>query len=117
MLSAGMFTSLAAAMMVRRRGFIPGSPPPLRAATVNSLIRRVKILPRLASAAPFLCLIVCHLEWPDIRKLLGKTWKARHFTSGGPGLSRLRREGPTDRPDSRREGPRPPALLFRAVAP
>jgi hypothetical protein len=31
------------------------------------LMRRVKILPRLASAAPFLCLIVCHLEWPDIR--------------------------------------------------
>src|SRR5688572_18866221 len=68
MLSAGMFTSLAAAMIVRSRGFIPGSPPPLRAATVSSLIRRVNTLPRLASAAPFLCLIVCHLEWPDIEE-------------------------------------------------
>jgi hypothetical protein len=26
----------------------------------------VKILPRLASSAPFLCLIVAHLEWPDM---------------------------------------------------
>ena len=43
-----------------------GSPPPARAATVNSLMRRVKILPRLASSAPFLCLIEAHLEWPDM---------------------------------------------------
>jgi hypothetical protein len=27
---------------------------------------RVKIFPRFASAAPFLCLMVCHLEWPDM---------------------------------------------------
>src|ERR1700753_4218775 len=33
---------------------------------VISLIRRVKILPRFASSAPFLCLIVAHLEWPDM---------------------------------------------------
>jgi hypothetical protein len=26
----------------------------------------VNILPRLASSAPFLCLIVAHFEWPDI---------------------------------------------------
>ena len=26
----------------------------------------VKILPRLASSAPFLCLIECHFECPDI---------------------------------------------------
>src|SRR4029079_3298450 len=34
---------------------------------------RVKILPRLASAAPFLCLIVCHLEWPDMVLLAFET--------------------------------------------
>ena len=28
-----------------------------------------KSLPRLASAAPFLCLIVCHFEWPDMLTL------------------------------------------------
>src|SRR5436309_1840096 len=42
------------------------TPPPRRAATVISLGMRVKILPRLASAAPFLCLMVLHLLWPDI---------------------------------------------------
>src|SRR3990170_4365725 len=66
MLSAGMLTDLASAMIVRRRGLLSGSPPPFLAATVSSLMMRVKILPRLASAAPFLCLIVCHLEWPDM---------------------------------------------------
>src|ERR1700739_3972388 len=67
MLSAGMFSALAAAIAVRRRGLPSASPPPDLAAIVISLIRRVKILPRLASSAPFLCLIVAHFEWPDIR--------------------------------------------------
>src|SRR5262245_8125012 len=66
MLSAGMLTDFASATTVRRRGLDSTSPPPLRAATVSSLMMRVKILPRLASAAPFLCLMVCHLEWPDM---------------------------------------------------
>src|SRR6266446_5526265 len=72
MFSAGMFAAFASAMIVRRRGFMSGSPPPARAATVNSLMRRVKILPRLASRAPFLCLIEAHLEWPDMGKLQKK---------------------------------------------
>src|SRR5690348_10130126 len=66
MLSAGMFSPLAAKIAVRKRGLESGSPPPWRAAMVISLIRRVKIFPRLASSAPFLCLIVAHLEWPDM---------------------------------------------------
>src|SRR5215510_6061237 len=66
MLSAGMLTDFASATTVRSRGLASASPPPLRAATVSSLMMRVKIFPRLASAAPFLCLIECHLEWPDI---------------------------------------------------
>src|SRR5215471_15158488 len=66
MLSAGMFSAFAAAMAVRNRGFESASPPPFLAAMVISLISRVKILPRLASSAPFLCLIVAHFEWPDI---------------------------------------------------
>src|SRR5438477_12279079 len=65
MLSAGMFSALAAVTALRRRGFLSGSPP-LLAAMAISLIRRVKILPRLASSAPFLCLIVAHFEWPDM---------------------------------------------------
>src|SRR5882724_10536632 len=70
MFSAGMLADLASPMIVRRRGFMSGSPPPARAATVNSLMRRVKILPRLASSAPFLCLIDAHLEWPDMAETL-----------------------------------------------
>src|SRR6202035_5197584 len=66
MLSAGMFSDLAARMAPRRRGLVSGSPPPFFAAMVISLISRVKILPRFASSAPFLCLIVAHLEWPDM---------------------------------------------------
>src|ERR1700748_283517 len=68
MLSCGMFSALAARIAVRSRGWPSGSPPP-RAAMEISLIRRVKILPRLASSAPFLCLMVAHLEWPDIGPL------------------------------------------------
>src|SRR6185436_9045784 len=66
MLSFGMLLAFASAMAARRRGLPLGSPPPMRAATVSSLRMRVKSLPRLASAAPFLCLMVLHLLWPDI---------------------------------------------------
>src|SRR5438105_2897370 len=60
--SLGMLPALASAMALRRRALASGSPPPVRAATVISLISLVKSLPRLASSAPFLCLMVCHLE-------------------------------------------------------
>src|SRR5205085_9249478 len=66
MLSFGMLFAFASAMAARSRGLPSGSPPPSRAAMVISLRMRVKTLPRLASAAPFLCLMVLHLLWPDI---------------------------------------------------
>src|ERR1700722_15078411 len=66
MFSCGMFSAFAARMAVRRRGLPSGSPPPPLAAMVISLIRRVNVLPRFASNAPFLCLIVAHFEWPDM---------------------------------------------------
>src|SRR5206468_4727536 len=85
MLSAGMLFALASAMMVRSRGLLSGSPPPARAATVSSLMMRVKILPRLASAAPFLCLIECHLEWPDICETPGISMNCpKILPHGGP---------------------------------
>src|SRR6516225_9696779 len=68
--SPGIDWPFASAIALRRRGLFPGSPPPMRAATVISLISFVKSLPRLASSAPFLCLIVAHLEWPLIGVLL-----------------------------------------------
>src|SRR5262249_59244189 len=64
--SPGMLWARAARTAVRRRGLALTSPPPRRAATVISLISFVKTLPRLASLAAFLCLMVLHLEWPDI---------------------------------------------------
>ena len=52
----------AVAIALRNRGLPPASPPPIFAATVISRINLVKSRPRLASAAPFLCLMVAHLE-------------------------------------------------------
>src|SRR3954465_10592617 len=46
-----------------------GSPPPSLAATMIARESFEKSLPRLASAAPFLCLIEDHLLCPDTRLL------------------------------------------------
>jgi len=66
MLSTGMLAPRAAETALRNLGLPFGSPPPIRAATMISLMSFVKILPRLASSLPFLCLIVLHLLWPDM---------------------------------------------------
>src|SRR5579871_772917 len=101
MLSAGMFSALASAMIVRRRGFESASPPPARAATEISLMMRVKTRPRLASAAPFLCLIVAHFEWPDmipypVRDLacLSPHCTTRACVPAAAGVSRATPRGP-----------------------
>src|SRR5688572_1155267 len=61
-----MLPAVASRIALRSRALPSGSPPPERAATVISLINFVNSFPRLASSAPFLCLILCHLECPDI---------------------------------------------------
>src|ERR1700733_7283974 len=73
MLSLGIDCWRAVVTAVRRRGLALISPPPMRAATVISLISLVKALPRLASVAAFLCLIELHFEWPDIAKFLERS--------------------------------------------
>src|SRR5262245_54797545 len=83
MLSAGMFTDLALSTAVRRRGLELGSPPPRRAAIDISRMIFVKSLPRLASRAPFLCLMECHLECPDIGSLLESVWRVRVYHPPG----------------------------------
>src|SRR5437667_3470176 len=65
-LSAGILTPLASWIALRNRGLPSASPPPIRAAMVISLMSFVNMRPRFASMAPFLCLMLCHLEWPDI---------------------------------------------------
>src|SRR3954469_795034 len=49
-------------------GLPSGSAPPVLAATSMFLISFAKSLPRLASITAFLCFVVAHLEWPDIRQ-------------------------------------------------
>src|SRR6266480_2775537 len=83
MLSAGMFTDLAFSTAVRRRGLELGSPPPIRAAIDISRMILVKTLPRLASRAPFLCLMDAHLECPDIGSLLQTAWRVRVYHPSG----------------------------------
>src|SRR4051812_49538552 len=65
MLSEGMFSAFAAATAVRKRGFFSASPPDF-AAIVISLMRRGKILPRLASRAPFFWFIFAPLLLPGM---------------------------------------------------
>ena len=66
MVSSGIELSRAFWYMVRSVGLASRSPPPSRAATSTWRISLAKTLARFASVAAFLCLIVAHLEWPDI---------------------------------------------------
>src|SRR5215813_13798051 len=114
MLSAGMFSALAAATAVRRRGLLSASPPPLLAAMVISLMRRVNVLPRLASSAPFLCLIVAHLEWPDMW-ITSKNQRFRRPTGDAAHASRSARKQSRlyhDRAPLKRHIVRPSALIL-----
>src|SRR6187200_1705481 len=67
MLSLGTEDFLAFWMASYSVGLPDGSPPPIRAATSMFLISLANILPRLASTTAFLCFVVAHLEWPDMR--------------------------------------------------
>src|SRR5262244_3464998 len=70
MFSLGTELFLAFWMASYRVRLPPGSPPPVRAATSMFLISLANSLPRLASTTAFLCLVVAHLEWPDISAVL-----------------------------------------------
>src|SRR5690348_6251348 len=69
-----------------------GSPPPWRAAMMMARLSLLHSLPRLASMAPFLCLIVAQCEWPDMispsqmRFLLARSASDGRF---GPSLAGL----------------------------
>src|SRR5260370_25177550 len=69
MVSTGTDASRALLIMVRNVGLASGSAPPSRAATSIWRMSLAKSLPRAWSAAPFLCLIECHFEWPLIALL------------------------------------------------
>src|SRR5262249_46690922 len=63
--------SIAAASVA----LLAGSPPPSFAATMIARVSFEKSFPRLASAAPFLCLIDDHLLCPDKTSLLDQIEK------------------------------------------
>src|SRR6185312_741275 len=73
MLSLGTEDFLAFWIASYSVGFPAGSPPPIRAATSTFLMSLANILPRRASMTAFLCLVVAHLEWPDMLVLLPTT--------------------------------------------
>ena len=70
----------------------------MRAAVAISRISFVKILPRLASAAPFLRLMVDHLEWPDMATPRN-CWRC---STSRDGLQEARRPGARHLPRQRR---------------
>src|SRR4051812_41845758 len=85
-----MLLDFASLTALRNRALPLTSPPPLRAAMVISLISLVKVLPRLASSAPFLCLIVCHFECPDITLVTSKMLEMKLGKQAG-NIARSRR--------------------------
>src|SRR5215467_1629708 len=66
MLSFGMEYERAFSIAFASARLLSGSPPPSFAATMIARDSFEKSFPRLASAAPFLCLIDDHLLCPDI---------------------------------------------------
>src|SRR5687768_9136787 len=69
MLSLGIDASRAFSIAFCKARLPAGSGPPSRAATMMARASLEKSLPRLASAAPFLCLIEDHLLCPDTQLL------------------------------------------------
>src|SRR5256885_6252897 len=69
MLSFGMEYERAFSIAFCNARFAAGSGPPSFAATMIARESLENSLPRLASAAPFLCLIDDHLLCPDTRRL------------------------------------------------
>src|SRR5580692_7062639 len=70
MLSFGIEYDFAFSIAFCNARLLVGSPPPSFAATMIARASFEKSFPRLASAAPFLCLIDDHLLCPDKSTLL-----------------------------------------------
>src|ERR1700688_838455 len=80
--SFGMLLAAALSTASLKRGLGETSLAPSLAETVISRMRRVKILPRLASVAAFLCLMFAHLLWPAMVAPVGSK-DQRPIISGG----------------------------------
>src|SRR6201988_5541332 len=76
MLSFGIDAARALSIAFWSERLAAGSGPPSLAATIRARVSFVNSWPRLASAAPFLCLIDDHLLCPDIRLLSNELQEA-----------------------------------------
>src|SRR6056300_912429 len=80
-LSFGTLDFLAFWMASARVGLPERSGPPTFAATSMFLMSLAKDLARRASMTAFLCLVVAHLEWPDIRLLVSPAYSRQSVRS------------------------------------
>src|ERR1700681_1950861 len=85
MLSAGMLFARALSTAILRREFAGRSGEPFFAARMISLLILVNSAPRCASTLPFLSLMLCHFECPDIVRLF--LWFAVRDDPAGRGDS------------------------------
>ena len=80
--------------IVRSVGFVSGSPPPSWAATSTCRSSLANSLPRALSLAAFLCLMVAHLEWPDITPPRSRNSSCRRGSSPSSGWNAAASTGP-----------------------
>src|SRR3990172_3090631 len=125
MFSLGMLLARARSIARRRLKFESRSPPPSRAAMAISRASRVNMLPRRASLAAFLRLMVDHLEWPDMPRPSLLPTGSGSADCAGPGIDRIipsRVSGPPERGASgrcaglRQDGPQLPQRLQALAA-
>src|SRR3954452_14251649 len=88
MLSFGTDVFFAFCTASYRVGLPERSAPPILAATSMFLMSLANDLARRASMTAFLCFVVAHLEWPDMRTILPA---ARGPRRQGTSLRRVRR--------------------------
>ena len=91
MLSFGIDASLALRIAFSSAALPSGSPPPSRAATVIARASLVNCAPRRESTIAFLCLMLDHLECPDMAPILGARRRARSAAHRMRGHGRARR--------------------------
>src|SRR6478752_305977 len=90
MLSFGTEVFLAFWTASTRVGLPARSAPPILAATSMFLMSLANDLARRASMTAFLCFVVAHLEWPDMRSILPAVRRPRRQPTSLRRVRRLR---------------------------
>src|SRR5438128_12638153 len=96
MLSLGIDASLALRTAFSSAALPLGSPPPSRAATMIARVSFENCAPRRESTTAFLCLMLAHLECPDIAgslRILARSYAPRGRAGEAPAPIRPARRG------------------------